>query len=68
MANIDDNCHENLYRNHNIKNDNNKYICQDCRLNAWDEEFPEYCIGPTTEICSSEINTTDKIYYLNAKF
>lgn len=55
------------YRSHNIAKADNKYVCQDCKRNVWDEDFPEFCIGPTTILTLGKISSTDEIYNLEAK-
>jgi hypothetical protein len=58
--------HAILYRKHNIIKKDGKHICSDCLLNAWDETFPEYCIGPTSKLDLGTITTTEELYNLTA--
>lgn len=48
-----------LYRNHDIERSNNKFICKDCKLNAWEADFPEYCSGPYRDYDISKLGYAD---------
>lgn len=59
--------HDVLFREHKVVRVDSGHICQDCNLNAWDEDFPEYCIGPTTEIQLGNLDTNEESYSVSAR-
>lgn len=58
--------HDVLYRKHKVVEDNG-WLCEDCHLNVWDDDFPEYCIGPTTDINPVSFDTNEEVYTIKGK-
>lgn len=59
--------HNLFYREHKVEQTSNGYCCTECGLNAWADNFPEYCIGPTTEIDLGSLDTNDEYYKVFGK-
>lgn len=59
--------HDLFYREHKVEQTDKGYCCTECGLNAWADDFPEYCIGPTTEFALDFLDTNDEYYEVFAK-
>lgn len=59
--------HKIFYREHKVEKTDKGFICQDCKLNAWSDNFPEHCIGPTTVLELDSFDTNDEVYAVTAK-
>ena len=55
------------YRKHKVTQTDKGYLCEECNLNAWADDFPEYCIGPATNINLGNLDTNDGGYAIKAK-
>lgn len=58
--------HDLNYRKHKIEQTSKGFLCSDCGLNAWSENFPEYCIGPTTTLKLGKFSTSEEIFDVSA--
>lgn len=58
--------HSVLYKGHNVEQADAGHICIDCKLDAWSDGFPEYCIGPITEVDLGMFETNTDAYHLVA--
>lgn len=55
------------YREHKIEDTHNGYCCVECNLKAFDDDFPEYCLGPITNVSIGMLETCDAYYNISAK-
>jgi len=55
------------YRSHTIVREGKQQICKDCQMNIWSEDFPEFCIGPTTILNLGKVSSSEEIYNLDSK-